>query len=256
MTYRTVLVDDEPLARKRLGRLLAAHPEIVVQGEAATGEEAVACLRGQRPDLVFLDIHLPHYDGFEVLRRLEEPPLTIFTTGYDKYALQAFQAASVDYLLKPVEAEALTRAVQKLNRLTRAGRGDLEQRLHEFLSRFQALAPPAEYLQRMAVRVGERAFLIDMADVSHFDAKDKYVFLYTVAGKEYIVDHTVSGLESRLDPRKFVRAHRSTLVNIDHIKEIQNWFNGKYRLVLGDLNKSEIVVSKGMAPRLKSLIPF
>lgn len=256
MTYRTVLVDDEPPARKRLTRLLQAHAEVAVVGEAATGEEAVACLRAERPDLVFLDIHLPEYDGFEVLRRLEDPPLTIFTTGHDRYALRAFQAASIDYLLKPVEAETLARALQKLNRLTRASRGDLEQRLQEFLNRFPVPQAPPEYLQKMAVRVGERALLIEMADVSHFEAKDKYVFLHTLAGKEYIVEQTVAELEGRLDPRKFVRVHRSTLVNIDHVKEIQTWFNGKYRLVLGNHTSAEILVSKGMAPRLKSLIPF
>jgi two-component system LytT family response regulator len=256
MNYRTVLVDDEPPARKRLQRLLAAHAEITVVGEAGTGEEAVACLRAQRPDLVFLDIQLPQYDGFEVLRRVDEPPLAIFTTGYDQYALRAFEAASIDYLLKPVEAETLARAVQKLNRLTRAGRGDLEQRLQEFLNRFSPPTAAPEYLHKMAVRVGERALLIEMADVSHFEAKDKYVFLNTVAGKEYIVDQTIAELEGRLDPRKFVRVHRSTLVNIDHVKEIQTWFNGKYRLVLDNPASSEILVSKGMAPRLKSLIPF
>ncbi|PYQ55064.1 MAG: DNA-binding response regulator [Acidobacteria bacterium] len=257
MSYRTVLVDDDEPARRRLARLLqAAHPEIAIVGEAASGEEAVELLRAERPDLVFLDIQLPHYDGFEVLRRLDDPPLAIFTTGYDKYALQAFQAASIDYVLKPVEADTLARAVRKLDRLTRPGRNDLEKRLQEFLGRFQAPAAAPEYLQKIAVRVGERALLIDVADVTHFEAKDKYVFLYTQAGKEYIVDHTIADLETRLDPRKFVRVHRSTLVNLDSVKEIQSWFNGKYRLILGNQGKSEIVVSKGMAPRLKSLIPF
>jgi two-component system LytT family response regulator len=256
LSYRTVLVDDEPPARKRLLRLLEAHPEITVIGEAGSGEEAVECLRQHRPALVFLDIHLPQYDGFEVLRRLEEPPLTIFTTGHDQYALRAFEAASIDYLLKPVEAETLARAVQKLNRLTRTGRGDLERRLQEFLTHFPLHGAAPEYLQKMAVNVGERALILELAEVSHFEAKDKYVFLHTLAGKEYIVDQTVAELETRLDPRKFVRVHRSTLVNIDHVKEIQTWFNGKYRLLMGDRANSEILVSKGMAPRLKSLIQF
>jgi len=256
VTYRTALVDDEPPARRRLAQLLEAHPEIVVVAEASTGEEAVARLRADKPDLVFLDIHLPQYDGFEVLRKLEEPPLTIFTTGYDQYALQAFEAASIDYLLKPVEAETLARALRKLERLTRAGRGNLERGLQEFLNRVHLPAAPAQHVQKLAVRMGERALLIDVADVSHFEAKDKYVFLHTVAGKEYILDQTVADLETRLDPRKFVRVHRSTLVNIDHVKEIHSWFNGKYRLVLANHAHSEIVVSKGMAPRLKSLIPF
>jgi two-component system LytT family response regulator len=255
MTFRTVIVDDEPPARQRLARLLAAYPDIEIVGQAASGGEAVTCLQETRPDLVFLDIQLPEYDAFEVLRRLDDPPLAIFATGHDRYALEAFQTASIDYILKPVEEEALARALQKLMRLTQSGRSSLEQRMQEFLARFEPPARP-EHLHKMAVRVGERAILIEMSEVSHFEAKDKYVFLHTLAGKEYLVDQTVTELEARLDPRKFVRVHRSTLVNIDHVKEIQDWFNGKYRLILGNHARSEVLVSKGMAPRLKSLIPF
>ncbi len=255
MTYRTVIVDDEPPARQRLARLLAAHQEVVVVGEAGRGGEAVEVMRSLRPDLAFLDIQLPEFDAFEVLRRLPEPPLAIFATGHDEYALEAFRTSSIDYLLKPVEADALARALQKLTRLTQAARSSLEQRLQELLVRFAPAASP-EYLEKMAVRVGERAFLIEMSEVSHFQARDKYVFLYTAAGKEYLVDQTVTELEARLDPRKFVRVHRSTLVNIDHVREIQDWFNGKYRLVLDGQARAEIIVSKGMAPRLKSLISF
>jgi two-component system LytT family response regulator len=255
MTYRTVIVDDEPPARQRLARLLAVHPEIELVGEAGRGGEAVDVIRSVRPDLAFLDIQLPEFDAFEVLRRVEEPPLAIFATGHDEYALEAFRTSSIDYLLKPVEPEALARAIQKLTRLTRSGRSSLEQRLQDLLARL-APAPALEYLGKMAVRVGERAFLIEMSEVAYFQARDKYVFLYTSAGKEYLVDQTVAELESRLDPRKFVRVHRSTLVNIDHVREIQDWFNGKYRLVLDGAPRAEVIVSKGMAPRLKSLISF
>jgi two-component system LytT family response regulator len=255
MSYRTILVDDEAPARRRLARLLAVHPEVKVVGEAGTGGEAVQVMRELQPDLAFLDIHLPHYDAFEVLRQVEHPPLVIFTTGHDQHALRAFEAASIDYLLKPVEPEALARSIAKLKRLTQATPGDLEQRLHDFVAGFRS-PPPPEYLNKMAVRVGDRAFLIDMAQVTHFEAKDKYVFLHTAEGKDHLIDCTLSDLEARLDPRKFVRVHRSTLVNIDHIREIQSWFNGKFRLVLDDRKATEVLVSKGMAPKLKALVQF
>lgn len=255
MSYRTILVDDEAPARRRLARLLAVHPEVDVVGEAGTGDEAVQVMRELRPDLAFLDIHLPHYDAFEVLQQVAHPPLVIFTTGHDGHALRAFEAASIDYVLKPVEPESLARAIAKLKRLTQGSQGDLERRLQELVTSFRGPAS-VEYLHKMAVRVGDRAYLIDMAQVTYFEAKDKYVFLHTGEGKDHLVDCTLADLEARLDPRKFVRVHRSTLVNIDHIREIQNWFNGKFRLVLGDRGATEVLVSKGMAPKLKALVQF
>ncbi len=257
MIYRTVIVDDEPPARRRLRKLLEVHHEVTPVGEAGSGSEAVRCIQEQRPDLVFLDIQLPNFDGFEVLHRLEETPVVIFTTGYDRYALRAFDAASIDYLLKPVEPKTLARAVSKLKLLTQTEESRaLEQRMQKVLEHWQATSAGPAYVHKLAVRLGERALLIDMDDVSYFDAKDKYVFLHTRSGKEYIVDHTMAELESSLDPQKFVRVHRSTLVNLDQVKEIQNWFGGKYHLLLADGPSSEIEVSKGMAPKLKAVVPF
>jgi len=254
MSYRALVIEDEGLARLRLRRLLEAHPEIEVVGEAASGPEAVAQIDQHRPDLVFLDIDLPEFGGFEVLKRCAAaPPLVIFTTGHDEYALQAFEAAGIDYLLKPIEPETLGRALRKLKRLD-GGQQEFDRRFGELLK----LWKPTEsrYVEKMAVRLGERAILIELREVSHFEAKDKYVFMHTTAGKEYIVDHTIAELEQQLDPQRFVRVHRSTVLNIDHIKEIHNWFGGKYRVILGDKGVSELVVSKGMAANLKAIVPF
>jgi two-component system LytT family response regulator len=258
MNYRTVLVDDEPLALKRLGRLLQGFPGVEVVGEAGTVADAVAVTEKEQPDLLFLDIQLPDGEGFDVLRRLEEgplAPLVIFTTGYDQYALRAFEEASVDYLLKPIETEKLARALQKLGRFSRTDNGQrLEQQILSFMKHWRPdTADP--YVRKMTVRVGERSLLIDLSEVTFFEAKDKYVFLHT-ANKEYIVENTLSELEKRLDPKHFVRVHRSTIVNLDQIQEIQDWFGGKYRLVLRDKVASEIVVSKGMASNLRAVIPF
>jgi two-component system LytT family response regulator len=256
VNYRTVVVDDEPLALKRLERLLQSFPGIVVVGRAASVAEAVATIEANQPDLLFLDIDLPDGDGFDVLRRLEAPPLVIFTTGHDQHALRAFEAASVDYVLKPVETEKLARALQKLRRFTsREDDHGLEERLRALMSRWQPSAPTQRYLERISVRLGERTLIVDLSDVMFFSAKDKYVFLHT-ASKEHIIEHTLAELETRLDPNRFVRVHRSTIVSVDKIREIQTWFGGKYRLALRDSPDSEIVVSKGMSANLRALVPF
>ena len=256
MNYRTVVVDDEPLALKRLERLLQSFPGIVVVGRAASVAEAVATIEANEPDLLFLDIDLPDGDGFDVLRRLEEPPLVIFTTGHDQYALRAFEAASVDYVLKPVETEKLARALQKLRRFTsREDDHGLEQRLRALMSQWKPSAPAQRYLERISVRLGERTLIVDLSDVMFFSAKDKYVFLHT-ASKEHIIEYTLAELERLLDPNRFVRVHRSTIVSVDKIREIQTWFGGKYRLALRDSPDSEIVVSKGMSANLRALVPF
>jgi two-component system, LytTR family, response regulator len=152
----------------------------------------------------------------------------------------------------------LARALGKLERFRTRSDQDLKNQLQVLLTHLGA-PPPAErpHLNtKMAVRLGERVLLIDLHDVTHFEAKDKYVFLRTFPGKEYIVDYTIADLEQQLDPVKFIRVHRATIVNIDQIKEIQNWFGGKYRLVLRDQKATEVVVSKGMAGRLKAVVPF
>ena len=256
MNHRTVLVDDEPLALKRLERLLQSFPGIVVVGRAANVAEAVATIEATKPDLLFLDIDLPDGDGFDVLRRLEEPPLVIFTTGHDQHALRAFEAASVDYVLKPVETEKLARALQKLRRFTpREDAHGLGEHLRALMSQWNPAAPPQKYMQRVGVRLGERTLVVDLSDVMFFSAKDKYVFLNT-ASKQHIIEYTLAELERLLDPSRFVRVHRSTIVSVDKIREIQAWFGGKYRLALRDQPNSEIVVSKGMSANLRALVPF
>jgi two-component system LytT family response regulator len=253
---RAFIVDDEPHARHRLHMLLEEHPDVEIEQEIERGAEAVEAIDGNRPDLVFLDIQLPDFDAFHVLKTVTWRPAVIFTTAFDSYALQAFDAAGTDYLLKPIEPESLERALNKFRQM-RGGpqSSDLERRMEKLISSFGG-QPARRYLERLAVRVGERILLVDVADVSHFFAKDKYSFLRTISGKEYIVSSTIADLEEQLDPEVFVRIHRSTLVNVKHIKEIQMWFGGKYRLVLNDKDATVVVVSKNMTGRLKAVIPF
>lgn len=257
MTLQSVIVDDEELARARLRKLLDEHDEVEVVEEAGSGGAAVQAIETHQPDLVFLDIEMPDFDGFEVLRRLTHKPAVIFTTGYDRYAVKAFEAAGIDYLLKPIEPEQLARAVQKVPRVRAAGSGDdFEKRVEALLRSWRIHPSPKTYLQRIAVRLGERILLVDVQDVTHFYAHDKYVFARTAAGKEYTLSQTITELEEQLDPQQFARVHRATIVNVRHVKEIQVWFGGKYRLVLADKEASQVVVSKNMAKKLKNVIPF
>lgn len=256
MKLKSIVVDDEPLARARLCKMLDRYPDVKVVDEAGTGTDAVRVIEKHRPNLLFLDIEMPDFNGFEVLHRLTHKPWVIFTTGYDNYAMQAFEAAGIDYLLKPIEHDHLERALGKVQRMHGGAQDDLEQRVENLLRSWNIQPAPKQYLERIAVRLGERILLIDVRDVSHFQASDKYVFARTVAGKEHIVSQTIAELEEQLDPQFFARVHRSTIVNVRHIKEIQIWFGGKYRLLLDDKEASEVVVSRNMAKKLKTIIPF
>ncbi len=253
---RAFVIDDEPHARTRIRRLLESHPEIEVVREITSGAEAVAAIESEQPELIFLDIQLPDFDGFHVLQSLTRAPCVIFTTCFNQYALRAFEAAGIDYLLKPIEPPQLERAIAKFQQIRNSPESDAFDRRVGALLRSWQIQPPHQYLERVAVHLGERILLISVKDVSHFFAKDKYVFLHTTAGKEYIVANTVAELEERLDPNVFVRVHRSTLANVKQIREIQTWVGGKYRLIIGDKEGSQLVVSKNMAKRLKAVIPF
>jgi len=253
---RTFVIDDEDHARSRLRKLLESHPEIEVVREIASGTDAVDAIEADHPDLIFLDIHLPDFDGFHVLQSLTRPPCVIFTTCYDQYALRAFDAAGIDYLMKPVEQPQLDRALNKFQQINSSPDSDAFSRRVGALLRSWQIHPPRQYMERVAVPLGERILLINVKDISHFFAKDKYVFLHTTAGKEYIVSNTIAELEELLDPNVFVRVHRSTLVNVKQIREIHLWVGGKYRLITGDKDGSQLIVSKNMAKRLKAVIPF
>ena len=247
---RAYLVDDEPLALKRLARMLEETGRVAVDGSSSDPAQALAELRRLRPEVIFADIEMPAMNGFELLSRLEYDPLVVFTTAYDQYALRAFEVHSVDYLLKPVEAEQLARAIGKLERLLRGAepRGDvraLASELARELDRRQA-----RYLERVASKIGDKVEFVDASAVTHFYAKDKLTYAATAA-KHYVVDQTVAELEQKLDPERFVRVHRSTIVNVAAIRELYNWFGGRMLVRLKD-GKTEVSVSRERAGELKS----
>ncbi len=252
MKLSAYLVDDEPLALQRLTRLLAQTKRVEVTGSTTEPEEAVAALTSDPPDVCFLDIQMPRLNGFEVLARLPRQPIVIFTTAYDRYALEAFAVNSVDYLLKPVDPEHLDRALTKVERLRDSGGlspADLPALLKQ-LKQSLAEGKP-EYPERIPSRLGTRLWFIDLPRVTHFFAEDKLT--YAVAnGKAYCVDHTIAELEKKLDPKKFLRIHRGTLVNVSWIKEVAALPGGGLNVRLKDGKETDLTVARDRAAEFKA----
>lgn len=247
---RAFLIDDEPLAIRRLARLLGATGRVEIAGQSTDPVEAVPALVADPPDVLFLDIQMPGLSGFELLARLNPQPLVVFTTAWDQYALQAFEVNSVDYLLKPIETQQLDRALNKLERITSGGapRPDLQELLTRLTERLQV--PVAKYLDRVASRVGDRVELVELPRITHFFASDKLTWAATPA-KNYVVDYTIQELESKLDPQRFVRVNRAALVNLDYVHELHTWFAGKMVVRLKDEKRTELTVSRDRVRMLK-----
>jgi two-component system LytT family response regulator len=243
MLMKAFLIDDEPLAIRRLASQIGVHSGIEIIGSSSDPNCALDEVRRLRPDVLFLDIEMPGISGFQFLERLGMPqPVVIFTTAYDRYALQAFKVNSVDYLLKPIEASQLARAVAKLERMMRGmeARGNVDALLRQMREAVKENKP--RYLVRVPSRVGNRIELIHVTNVSYFYAKDKLTFAAT-GKKEYPLDISISELERRLPIQQWVRIHRSTLLNIDAVQELRSWFSGRLLVKLKD-GKTELQVAR------------
>ena len=248
---RVYLVDDEPLALKRLKRLLDQTGRAEIVGSTTEPAEAVRYLSKNPVDAVFLDIQMPGMNGFELLAKLPGQPSVVFTTAFDQYALNAFEVNSIDYLLKPIEAAHLDRALTKLERLRGGAEGSAEaERL-----RAVVLELAKRFPERIASRVGERVVFVDLESVTHFYAKDKLTYASTSA-KDYVVDNTISELEQKLDPAQFVRIHRATLLNVKYIEEMNSWFGGGMVVRLKDGKRTELQVARDRVRHLRSHLDF
>ena len=243
---RAYVIDDERLAVERLSRLLAATGRVTIAGSSTDPEEALAFLRTTAVDVLFLDIQMPGLTGFELIERLERDVTVVFTTAYDRYALDAFGVNSLDYLLKPIEPERLDRTLDKLERFAGQARPDVRTLARELAAQLA----PNRRLERIASRVGERTTVIDVARVSHFTSKDKLTFA-VVNGREHVVDQTLTELESALDVRRFARIHRATIVNIGLIQELFPAVDGGVLVRLKDEGKTELSVARDRVRELK-----
>lgn len=242
---RTWIVDDEPLARERVRTLLVGDPEIQVAGESANGADAARDLVLHRPELLFLDIQMPELDGFELLRSLtpDATPTVVFVTAYDQYALRAFEVHAIDYLLKPYDRERFERALARAKATVRARRAtEIDRRLEALLS--EVRREP----RRIAVQVDGNVLLLRHEEIDWIEASGNYVKLHL--GKRSLLHREpLKDFEARLDPARFLRIHRSMLVNLDRIRQLQPWFNGGLMVILED--GTELQASRSAAERLR-----
>jgi two-component system LytT family response regulator len=254
----TLIVDDEPLARRNIRLLLKDDPEIEIVGEAGTGREAVSMIKKHSPDLIFLDIQMPELDGFGVLENIdaERLPAIVFVTAFDKYALKAFEFHALDYLLKPFDDARFAKALrQAREQVGQRELKDLSERLVALLAgREGNIAEPprqATYLSRLLIKSAGRVFFLKTDDIDYVRAEDYYVKLH-VGRKGHLLRETMNEMEAKLDPSKFLRIHRSTIVNIERIRELQQHFNGEYIVVLHD--GSEHKLSRSRREQLQTLL--
>lgn len=229
---RVLIADDERWARRRVVSLLGDEPDVEIVGEAGSGEDAVAGILEHRPDLVFLDIQMDGMDGFDVIDAVgvERMPMVVFATAFDNYAVRAFETHAVDYLLKPIDPDRLREALGRARRGIAHHLGEPAQHLGALLDELRARSG---YLKRIGVSSAGRISIVRLAEVSWFEAAGNYVKLH-VGAREHLARQTMKELQSRLDPEQFVRVHRSAIVNLDRIRELQPWFRGEQVLILDD----------------------
>jgi two-component system, LytTR family, response regulator len=248
---KTILIDDEPLAISRLKRLLLRYEnDFNIIAEAKNGQEGLELIEKHKPELIFLDIEMPEMNGFDMLSKLSYMPIVVFATAFDQYAIRAFEENSIDYLLKPIEAERLEKTVEKLQKLRQQPMDNMfNTNLLEMLEKLK----PKRDIHSISVKSGERILFIPLSDIAYFEADDKYVFLNTIDGKQYLTNFTIAALEEKL-PDTFLRISRSAIVNSKVIKELQKSFNGKYVVLLKDIKLSKIKTGSSYGDTLKKLM--
>jgi two-component system, LytTR family, response regulator len=246
---RAYLVDDELLALKRLNRLLEQTARVEVVGESTDPEEAIEKLASTQCDVLFTDIEMPSLSGFQMLAKFDPQPFVVFTTAYSQYALKAFEVHSIDYLVKPIDERQLERALNKLERM----RSGVEPRpeISELLRQITSVLPqPRTYPVRLSSKIGDRIELVDIKRVTHFYANDKLTYAATPK-KDFVIDHTIAELENTLDPDRFIRIHRSTIVNLDYVAELYTWFSERMMVRVNDGKDTELTVARDRVKALK-----
>ncbi len=247
---RVFLVDDEPLALKRLSRLLSETDKIEIIGQTTEPLKALQVIPNITLDAIFLDIQMPELTGFELLQKLENYPPVIFTTAFDEFALKAFEVYSIDYLLKPIEAERLKKALVKLEKVIAEKSDETNVNLQKLLENFNT----KQSLERLPSRIGGKVQIIDVKEITHFFSEDKMTFAGQIDGKNYPIDFSLNELENRLEKRSFLRVHRNSIVNVNFIEEVHGWFSGQVMIRLKSEKKTEIIVARDRVKILKEFL--
>ena len=247
-TINALIVDDEKLARDVIRGFLREHGDVAVVGEAADGDEAIELIGNHKPDLVFLDVQMPGLNGFEVVEQMTHEPVVIFVTAYDEYAINAFEVNAVDYLLKPCARERFDEAMHRARKALAAGSQAGDPRIEKLLDDIRR---DIGYLDRLLIREGPKIAVVDLSEVLWLEANDDYVTLHTGGKRSHLVTHTLSGIEARLDPKKFLRVHRSAIINLDRVSEIVSLEDGRYTVTLDD--GSTVTTSRSGGRALRDL---
>ena len=259
-TISAIVVDDEPLAREELTFLLKAHPDVHVVAEARNGLEALHFIKEHEPDLVFLDVAMPGLDGLGLVRKLLDKkgkikmPHVVFATAYDQYAVQAFELNAIDYLLKPIDKGRLAQSLQRVRRLTETPAPSAPSTTDALEDLLRTLKGRPPQQTKLLLRTSNHLFLIDTQDLIYATIEGGLISLVTKEMEGESNYRTIEDLQANLDPNTFWRAHRSYLVNLNHIKEVVPWFKSSYQLRMDDKKNTEIPVSRAQTKRLRELL--
>jgi two-component system, LytTR family, response regulator len=247
--YKAIIVEDEAPARRLLNELLAEYRHLIhLSGEADNGSDAIALINEIKPDVIFLDIQLPDMLGFDVLKELDYMPYVIFTTAYDEYAIKAFDALSIDYLLKPLKEDRIARALGKLQYFEVGGGSRAVW--NNFESLLTGFNP--QRVKTLSVKKGSKFTLVQLSDIVYFEASDKYTFVHTTTGQKLFCDHMLAVLEEKLSD-DFIRVQKSYIVNKQKIVEIHKYSNNRYTLVLNNRDFTRIVTGPSYLPVIKQV---
>lgn len=247
---QTLIVEDEELARSLLRSYLKDQPDIEIIGECENGFDGVKAINEQKPDLVFLDIQMPKITGFEMIELLDHKPQIIFTTAYDQYALKAFELNAVDYLLKPFSKERMQKAIEKVVHNIQHNESNTEKL--EELSNFR---PGEAFIDRVVVKDRHKIHIITVDKIRYIESLDDYVMIYTQEGR-HMKQKTMKYFETYLDPKNFIRIHRSFIVQVDNIAEIQQYEKESYVVILKDKDRTKLKVSKAGYKKIKEVLHF
>ncbi len=243
---RTLIIEDEKPALDRIRGFLATLPDIEILDSTDSGKIAAALIDELKPDLIFLDIHLSDISGIDLFHLISYKPLVIFTTAYNQYAIRAFEVQAIDYLLKPFSLERLKVAVNRAKE-TLDGNLSSEQNIKNLLSKW---SPQKDYLKRIPSKIGDKIYIINEDKIVYFASDQKLVFAH-LEDTKYLVNYKLEELSARLDPEKFFRIHRSTIVNLNYVQTIEAWFGGGYKMKVRDKQKTELTISRAAGKLLR-----
>lgn len=243
---RSLIIEDEKPALDRLMGFIDFIPDVEILDTTDSGRKAAVLIDELKPDLIFLDIHLTDISGIDLFHLISHKPMVIFTTAYNQYAIQAFELQAIDYLLKPFSADRLNSAIQKVREKI-AGKQSDKNSIQNLLREW---APQKEYLKRIPSKIGDKIYILHEDTIVYFATEQKLLFAYLEESK-YLVNYKLEVLDARLDPEKFFRIHRSTIVNLNYVKTIEAWFGGSYKMRVKDKHTTELTISRSAGKVLK-----